>query len=124
MKNLRGALIVIEGCDRSGKTTQCKKIVASLKSTSIPAEYMNFPDRSTAIGKIINGYLTKREEICDEAIHLLFSANRWELVSKIRSLLQQGTTVVVDRYCYSGVAFSSIKTEVLHCSAISVNILF
>uniref|UniRef100_A0A1B6M0Z6 Thymidylate kinase n=1 Tax=Graphocephala atropunctata TaxID=36148 RepID=A0A1B6M0Z6_9HEMI len=109
MKNLRGALIVIEGCDRSGKTTQCKKIVASLKSTSIPAEYMNFPDRSTAIGKIINGYLTKKEEICDEAIHLLFSANRWELVSKIRSLLQQGTTVVVDRYCYSGVAFSSIK---------------
>lgn len=24
--NQRGALIVLEGCDRAGKTTQCKKI--------------------------------------------------------------------------------------------------
>uniref|UniRef100_A0A1B6EN76 Thymidylate kinase n=1 Tax=Cuerna arida TaxID=1464854 RepID=A0A1B6EN76_9HEMI len=109
MKSLRGALIVIEGCDRSGKTTQCKKIVASLNNIGIQAEYMNFPDRSTAIGKIINEYLTQKNDISDKAIHLLFSANRWELVPKINKLLQQGTTVVVDRYSYSGVAFSAIK---------------
>ncbi|XP_046659045.1 thymidylate kinase [Homalodisca vitripennis] len=109
MKNLRGALIVIEGCDRSGKTTQCKKIVASLEKNGTKAKYMNFPDRSTAIGQIINGYLTKKEDLSDEAMHLLFSANRWELVPKMKKLLQQGTTLIVDRYSYSGVAYSAIK---------------
>lgn len=27
---------------------------------------------------MINGYLTKSEELDDRAVHLLFSANRWE----------------------------------------------
>lgn len=45
MKTLRGALIVIEGCDRSGKTTQCKKVVEVLNSMNISAEYMNFPGK-------------------------------------------------------------------------------
>ncbi|KAG8330003.1 hypothetical protein J6590_073660 [Homalodisca vitripennis] len=42
-------------------------------------------------------------------MHLLFSANRWELVPKMKKLLQQGTTLIVDRYSYSGVAYSAIK---------------
>ena len=37
------------------------------------------PDRTTPIGKIINEYLTAGASIDDHAIHLLFSANRWEL---------------------------------------------
>jgi len=109
MKTLRGALIVIEGCDRSGKTTQCKKLVSLLRDKDISAEYMNFPDRTTPIGKLINDYLTKKEDFPDKAIHLLFSANRWELVNKIEKLLLQGTTVIIDRYAYSGVAFSATK---------------
>lgn len=47
MKSLRGALVVVEGCDRSGKTTQCRKLVNSLQSENIPAEYMNFPGKHT-----------------------------------------------------------------------------
>ena len=39
----RGVFIVFEGCDRAGKTTQCKKLVEALNKESIPAEYMNFP---------------------------------------------------------------------------------
>lgn len=35
-------------------------------------------DRSTHIGAIINEYLVTDKKASDEAIHLLFSANRWE----------------------------------------------
>ena len=42
------------------------------------AELWRFPDRTTAIGKMINSYLTSQSEIDDAAVHLLFSANRWE----------------------------------------------
>jgi thymidylate kinase len=39
----RGALIVFEGCDRAGKSTQCKKLVQALRQKNIEAEYMSFP---------------------------------------------------------------------------------
>ncbi len=36
-------------------------------------------DRSTPIGKLIDSYLQSQSEMDDRSIHLLFSANRWEL---------------------------------------------
>lgn len=40
---------------------------------------LNFTDRTTAIGQMIDAYLRSTSELDDHAIHLLFSANRWEL---------------------------------------------
>ncbi|XP_050311147.1 thymidylate kinase [Anthonomus grandis grandis] len=106
----RGALIVIEGVDRSGKSTQCRKLVQSLKAQNIKAELMNFPDRTTLIGKLISEYLQNKNcRLDDHAIHLLFAANRWEKAEEIKSLISEGTTLIVDRYSYSGIAFSSAK---------------
>lgn len=48
-------------------------------------------------------------ELSDEAVHLLFSANRWELVEKMKTYLELGVNVILDRYAYSGVAYSSAK---------------
>ena len=42
------------------------------------AELWKFPDRQTAIGQMINAYLQGKTETDDAAVHLLFSANRWE----------------------------------------------
>lgn len=76
----RGYLIAVEGCDRCGKSTQCFKMQAWLQEKlGHPVEYWKFPDRTTPIGQLINGYLTGNFELSDETIHLLFSANRWEL---------------------------------------------
>lgn len=42
----RGALLVIEGCDRAGKSTQVLKLVKELKSRGIKAESRRFPGTS------------------------------------------------------------------------------
>ncbi|KAM3964568.1 thymidylate kinase [Aphomia sociella] len=105
----RGALIIIEGVDRTGKTTQCKELVKNLNKKNVQAEYTNFPARQTEIGKTINNYLTFKNNLSDEAIHLLFSANRWERAQEIIKTLEQGTSLVIDRYCFSGVAYSAAK---------------
>lgn len=42
------------------------------------AQLWNFPDRTTAIGQMINSYLASEADLDDGTIHLLFSANRWE----------------------------------------------
>lgn len=70
---------------------------------------MNFPDRSTPCGVLINSYLTNKQDFNDEGIHLLFTLNRWEAKKKMENLLNEGTTLIVDRYSYSGVAFSAAK---------------
>lgn len=106
---IRGALIVLEGCDRSGKTTQCANLVEALNGLNISAKKMSFPNRSTPIGSIINDYLSRKIELPDQSIHLLFSANRWELEPEIRKEIQSGVTLIVDRYSYSGVVFTSAK---------------
>jgi len=108
----RGAFIVLEGVDRCGKTTQCGRLMKRLLSMSITATALRFPNRDTVIGKLINDYLQSKESnVDDRAIHLLFSANRWEAVSDLADTLSNGTTIICDRYAYSGVAFSSAKKE-------------
>ncbi|KAF8877916.1 thymidylate kinase [Infundibulicybe gibba] len=106
----RGPLIVIEGLDRSGKTTQTAALLARLtKANNTPTKLFKFPDRTTRIGKEIDAYLHSTSELDDHVIHLLFSANRWELASTIDALLLRGTAVVCDRYAFSGIAFSASK---------------
>uniref|UniRef100_A0A2P2I1I2 Thymidylate kinase n=1 Tax=Hirondellea gigas TaxID=1518452 RepID=A0A2P2I1I2_9CRUS len=109
MAATRGALIVLEGCDRVGKSTQAKLLVEYLTKRGKPAKLMNFPDRSTTIGKLLDEYLKQGQEFDDHAVHLLFSANRWEAASSMEKLLKSGTTLVLDRYSDSGIAFSSAK---------------
>ncbi|XP_003744559.1 thymidylate kinase [Galendromus occidentalis] len=105
----RGALIVLEGLDRTGKSTQARTLVKNLNSKGILAELQIFPDRTTQIGKVISEYLSHARDLDDRAIHLLFSANRWEKKNAMVSKLEKGISLVVDRYAFSGVAFSSAK---------------
>ena len=105
----RGALIVFEGCDRSGKTTQVTRLVERLNEGGKKAVMRRFPDRTTSIGSVINSYLGCKKELDDHVVHLLFSANRWEVEREIVDTLMSGTNVCIDRYAYSGVAFSAAK---------------
>jgi len=109
MNRTTGLLIVFEGCDRCGKSTQTQRLLNTLKTTGRQAVAMRFPERSTPLGKTIDQYLKKDIELDDRAAHLLFSANRWELRESMLSQLKAGISIIVDRYVYSGVAYSSAK---------------
>ncbi|XP_076233224.1 thymidylate kinase [Calliopsis andreniformis] len=106
----RGALIVFEGCDRAGKSTQVKLLIEALNAQNIPAKARAFPDRKTCIGKIINDFLSKKQEFSPESAHLLFSANRWECKEEILETLHSGVTVIIDRYAGSGAAYTAATT--------------
>lgn len=86
--------------------------------------YINFPDRTTECGALINSYLTNNKDFNDETIHLLFTLNRWEAKVNMEKMLRQGITLVVDRYSYSGVAFSAAKgLDVEWCKAPETGLL-
>ncbi|OAD62470.1 Thymidylate kinase [Eufriesea mexicana] len=107
----RGALIVLEGCDRAGKSTQVKMIISALNTNNIPVESRCFPDRTTPIGAIIDQFLKNKQKFPYETIHLLFSANRWECKDEILKTLHSGTTIVIDRYAGSGAAYGAATTS-------------
>jgi dTMP kinase len=66
-------------------------------------------DRTTPSGQMINSYLTGQVQQDDHSIHLLFSANRWEAVKGILESINDGVTVIVDRYSFSGAVYSAAK---------------
>ncbi|KAF6260509.1 thymidylate kinase-domain-containing protein [Scenedesmus sp. NREL 46B-D3] len=106
----RGAFILFEGVDRCGKSTQTSLLAKALANKGVAVESWNFPDRkNTVTGHAINEYLAGKQDHNDRAIHLLFSANRWEKSDALLRALQSGTNLVVDRYAYSGVAYSAAK---------------
>ncbi|KAA1093261.1 Thymidylate kinase [Puccinia graminis f. sp. tritici] len=108
----RGSFIVFEGLDRSGKSTQCRRLEEKLKQAGRTVESIRFPDRTTAIGQMINSYLCQTSELDDHAIHLLFAANRWEKSADIHTTLRSGTTIICDRYAFSGTAFTAAKFSI------------
>lgn len=105
----RGCFIVFEGCDRSGKSSQCELLKNELLKNNYNYINICFPNRNSEIGKIINKYLIKELKLDSHTIHLLFSANRWEEKEKILNELYNNKIIIVDRYSYSGIVYTSSK---------------
>uniref|UniRef100_A0A915DEJ9 dTMP kinase n=1 Tax=Ditylenchus dipsaci TaxID=166011 RepID=A0A915DEJ9_9BILA len=104
----RGALIVFEGLDRSGKTTQSAKLLEHFTHKGQKAKIQRFPDRDEQrTGPLIDQFLKTATNVNDsrEVIHLLFSANP----DQIRNEIENGVTLIVDRYSFSGVTYSMAK---------------
>lgn len=102
----RGLLICIEGLDKSGKTTQSRLLVESLRSKGFEAVYTTEPSNGE-IGRFIRRYILQRRERVPIPVEaLLFAADRIDHVEReIKPLLNDGKIVVSDRYIYSSLAY-------------------
>jgi dTMP kinase len=101
----RGAFIVIEGLDGSGKTTQAKLLVERLQK-SHNAVYTTEPSCGR-IGSFIRDRCLYEEKRLDCAVEaLLFAADRVEHIqNEVAPALDEGKLVVSDRYVYSSLAY-------------------
>lgn len=101
----KGKVIVLEGTDKAGKTTQSRMLQEALKSLGKICVVIDFPDYTTPIGMEIRAFLDGRRDYPPEAKHLLFSANRWEKKKEIESMTENGTIVVMNRYWQSNLVY-------------------
>ena len=82
-KNTRERLVVVVKVLSSIKF-QVKLVNEKLLSAGYKTFVTRFPERTSDIGQMINQYLKNNNDLSDQAVHLLFSANRWEYNSLIK----------------------------------------
>ena len=107
-----GALIVLEGIDGSGTTTQSSMLVKWLGSVGIPAMATAEPSKGP-IGVVVRRHLGRHLDFGGpEAEALAFAADRMDhVMSEVVPALESGTTVVLDRYYLSSLAYQSLACD-------------
>ena len=109
-------LIVIEGLDGSGKSTQVRKLKEYIVRSGRALEYIHFPRFDTPLygdllARFLRGELGSIDRVHPRLVALLFAEDRNAAAPAIREALAAGRTVLLDRYVYSNIAFQCAKLE-------------
>ena len=105
----RGKLIVFEGAEGAGKTTQIRLITERLATAGVPALAVREPG-GTPVGDAIREILLDSEHhIHPSAEALLFMASRAELIAReVAPALARGDVVLLDRFFLSTYAYQIV----------------
>ena len=109
MNSERGKFIVFEGADGSGKSTQLKQLGKFLKERGIPV-YTTREPTDSPFGAMLRSCLTGRIETNEYTVAALFAADRldhiFNSVNGILKQLEEGVTVLCDRFYLSSLAYN------------------
>ncbi len=112
MNKKQGYMIAVEGADKAGKHTQVMKIVDYLRSRGIATETLDFPQYNAYFGRFVKDYLNGKfgatRDLPAEYTMLPYALDRQQHQPLLKSWLDAGKWVVLDRYTYSN-AFSVAK---------------
>lgn len=104
-RGLESMLIVIEGSDKAGKSTQTQLLSDKLRKEGLKVATMAFPDYSTNIGKEIRAFLHGEKDYPVEVRHMLLSANRWEKKAEIEKIQKKNDALILNRYYQSNIVY-------------------
>ena len=108
------ALLVIEGLDGAGKSTQVELLQNFLKESGMPFEYLHFPRTDSPvygdlIARFLRGELGEIDKVNPYLIALIYAGDRADAKNILDKWLKQGVTIILDRYVYSNIAYQSAK---------------
>ncbi len=109
-------LIVMEGLDGAGKSTQVRKLKEYLTQRCGELEYIHFPRYDAPvygdlISRFLRGDFGANEQVHPQLVALLFAEDRHGAAPALREALQAGKTVLLDRYVYSNIAYQCAKLK-------------
>ena len=109
-------LVVLEGLDGAGKSTQVWKLKEYLTQRCGALEYIHFPRYDAPvygdlISRFLRGDFGANYAVHPQLVALLFAEDRHGAAPIIREALEEGKTVLLDRYVYSNIAYQCAKLK-------------
>lgn len=109
-------LVVLEGLDGAGKSTQVKKLRTYLESLFGNLEYIHFPRYDAPvygdlISRFLRGDFGSNEAVHPQLVALLFAEDRHGAAPQMKERLAKGGAVLLDRYVYSNIAYQCAKVS-------------
>ena len=109
-------LIVIEGLDGSGKSTQIKLLQEYFDRNKLPSRFLHFPRTDSPffgelIKRFLKGELGRLEDVNPWLVAMIYAGDRRDASSEMKKWLESGQTVLLDRYVYSNIAYQCAKIE-------------
>jgi dTMP kinase len=122
----RGRLVILEGLDGAGTSTQCAALGEALRAEGVPVVVTAEPSTGP-VGALIRQALTGRLGLPGRAgpltthtLALLFAADRADhLAAVIEPALSRGAVVLSDRYLLSSLAYQGAEVGLRWVAAIN-----
>ena len=107
-------LVVLEGLDGAGKSTQVKRLRSYLEGLFSSLEYIHFPRYDAPvygdlISRFLRGDFGNNETVHPQLVALLFAEDRHGAAPGMKATLAGGGHVLLDRYVYSNIAYQCAK---------------
>ena len=107
-------LVVLEGLDGAGKSTQVSLLRKYLAQRCGALEYIHFPRYDAPvygdlISRFLRGDFGSNKEVHPQLVALIFAEDRHGAAPALREALAAGKTVLLDRYVYSNIAYQCAK---------------
>lgn len=109
-------LVVIEGLDGAGKSTQMEMLRKHLLKKGIKHEYMHFPRTEAPwfgelISRFLRGEFGTASEVDPYLVAILYAGDRNDASSVLKKWLSEDKLVLLDRYTYSNIAYQCAKLK-------------
>ena len=108
------SLIVIEGLDGAGKSTQINRLNDYLGANGHRCHQLHFPRTDSPvygelIARFLRGELGDIHHVNPYLVALIYAGDRLDFKPTLEKWLNDGDTVLLDRYVYSNVAYKCAK---------------
>jgi len=107
-------LIVIEGLDGAGKSTQMNRLNEYLVASGYRCRSLHFPRTDSPvygdlIARFLRGELGEIDQVNPYLVALIYAGDRYNFKPTLENWLNAGDMVLLDRYVYSNVAYQCAK---------------